>query len=27
MWIVEFVKKTITGHISTPIPKAKLGQR
>ena len=25
MWIVEFVKKTITGHISTPRPKSKPG--
>jgi hypothetical protein len=27
MWIVEFVKKTITGHISTPSAKSRLGQR
>ena len=27
MWIVELVKKTITGHISTPSPKSRLGQR
>ena len=27
MWIAEFVKKVITGHMSTPIPKASPGQR
>ena len=27
MWIVELVKKTITGHISTPRPKSRLGHR
>src|SRR6478735_6848565 len=27
MWIVELVKRTITGHISTPRPKSRLGQR
>src|SRR5438874_10557243 len=27
MWIVELVKNTITGHIRTPIVKARLGHR
>ena len=27
MWIVEFVKKTITGHISTPRPKSERSAR
>ena len=27
MWIVEFVKNTITGHIRTPSPKNSDGQR
>src|SRR6059058_6329551 len=27
MWIVEFVKKTITGHISRPIPNRNDGHR
>ena len=27
MWIAEFVKKTITGHIRTPIVNASDGQR
>jgi len=27
MWIVEFVKRTITGHMKTPSPNSRLGQR
>ena len=27
VWMVELVKKTITGHMKMPMPKAKPGQR